>query len=98
MGFGVWEGGRHRASARWSDVARVRVLHRGARTSGQVRLELRLRDGSDIIIHPALPGFEEFVVAAEQRLHGMRPLHSWLPDVATPAITSDDVVLFERTR
>ena len=98
MGFGIWEGGRHRGSARWSDVARVRILHFGGRASGRMRLELRLRDGSDVIVHPSLPGFEEFVVAAEQRLHGMRPLTSWLPDVATSATASDEVVLFERTR
>lgn len=63
-----------------------------------MHLELRLRDGNDIIVHPALPGFEEFVVAAEKRLHGMRPLTSWLPDLAASATASDDVVLFERTR
>ena len=63
-----------------------------------MRVELRLRNGTDIVVHPQLPGFEEFVVVAEQRLHGMRPLTSWLPAMAKAGTAGDELVLFERTR
>lgn len=78
-------------------MVRVRVLDRHTRAGGRMRLELRLRNGTAIVVDSALPGFGEFVAVAEQRLHGMQPLSTWLPAVATAGTTGSELVLFERT-
>lgn len=96
MGFGVWEGGSHRASARWMDVVRVSIRMGGAMSAGGMCLALRVRDGADILVHDALPGFRSFLAAAETRLPGMQPLNAWWPEASLPAAGPDERVIFER--
>jgi hypothetical protein len=95
MGFGVWRGGRHLASARWTDVVRVRALGRESELTGRLRIALQLRDGSEVLVHEELPGFELFLAAAEAKLEGMPGSGTWMAAIQ-PAVTRKETVLFER--
>jgi hypothetical protein len=93
----VWHGGRHLASARWADVSQVRAFKPGEQTTDAVCVALRLRDGTEILVHEALPGFESFLAAAEARLPGMARRSAWWSAVVQPASARNETVLFERT-
>ena len=95
-GFGVWDGGRHRASARWSDVSRVRAFKQDEAKSDLVCVAVGLRDGSEILVHEEVPGFEPFLAAAESRLPGMQRRSAWLPAVVQPGFAPNETLLFER--
>ena len=95
-GFGVWQGGRHVASARWADVARVRAFRHDAVATHRVVVALRLRNDTEILIHQALPGFEAFLVAAEARLPGMARRSAWWAAMAEPLSAPSEMLLFER--
>ena len=97
-GFGVWNGGRHQASARWADVVRVRAFIGGEPEPGRVHVGLTLRDGSEVLVHDGVPGYQSFLGAAEAALRSMRPRASWLADVQASGAESSDVVLFDRSR
>ena len=97
-GFGVWQGGRHLASARWADVARVCAFRHDGPTSDGMVVALRLRDGTEILVHQELPGFEAFLVAAEARLPGISRRSAWWSAVLQPAAVRNEVLLFERAR
>ena len=94
-GFGVWQAGRHLASARWTDVVRVRALAGGSGTVSPLGLAVVLRDGTEVLIQDTLPGFIPFISAAETALPGMRRRATWLAD-ARQSETRADTVLFER--
>jgi len=96
-GFGVWQGSRHVASARWSDVVRVRAFTRDEATTGRVYVTLALRGGGEVSVYEALPGYQSFLAAAEAALPGMRPRAEWLTSVQEPAGSTDETVLFERS-
>ena len=95
-GFGVWQAGRHLASARWTDVVRVRALTSGAGAADSSGLALQLRDGTEILIHEALPGFVPFLAAAETTLPGMRRRGQSLATEGPPDVAQGETVLFER--
>jgi len=97
-GFGVWQAGRHVASARWSDVMRMRAATRDEATTGRVYVTLVLRDGMEVVVHEGLPGYQSFLAAAETALPGMRPRAAWLAAVQEPAGATDETLLFERKR
>lgn len=95
-GFGVWQGGRHVASARWTDVARVRAFTGAEATKDLLHVAVQLRDGSEVLVQEDVPGFEQFLAAAEKRLPGMLARSSWRRRPAQPAGASGEVVLYER--
>jgi hypothetical protein len=95
-GFGVWQAGRHLASARWTDVVRVRAFGRDAGATDPSVLGLRLRDGTEILVHEALPGFEPFLNAAETTLPGMSRRAVWLAGMGQSDVAQPETVLFER--
>ena len=95
MGFGVWQDGHHLASARWTDVMRVRTLGRESELTGRLRIVLHLRDGSEVLVHEELPGFELFLAAAEAKLEGLQRPGTWTAAIQ-PAVTRNETVLFER--
>ena len=97
-GFGVWREGRHQASARWTDVVRARAFKRDQLTTDLICVAFGLRDGSEILVHEELPGFEQFLVAAEVKLPGMQPRSAWWEVVAKPAFAPNETVVFERDR
>lgn len=96
-GFGVWNGGRHEASARWSDVVRVRAFS-GVEPAGAVKVGLTLRDGTEVLIHDRVPGYQSFLSAAESTLPGMRARAAWLAEVQPPAPPGSEALLFDRAR
>ncbi len=95
-GFGVWHAGRHLASARWTDVVRVRACGRDAGATDPPVLGLRLRDGTEILIHEAWPGFDPFLNAAEATLPGMSQRAVWLAGMRQSDVAQPETVLFER--
>ena len=95
-GFGVWQAGRHLASARWTDVVHVRALARSVGSADPSGLALRLRDGTEIRVHETLPGFVPFLTAAETTLLGMRRRADWLAAEGAPDGAQRETVLFER--
>ncbi len=97
-GFGVWNGGRHEASARWADILRVRAFTSGAPDSGRVNVGLTLRGGTEILVHDKVPGYQSFLAAAEAALPGMRARAAWLAEVQPPAAPGSEALLFDRSR
>ena len=95
-GFGVWQGGRHQASARWSDVVRVRAFRARTPAGGGTYLGLALRDGSEVRVHDNVPGYQSFVTAAAAALPGMRPHAAWLAALEPSMDEDEGTVLFER--
>lgn len=95
MGFGVWQGGHHVASARWADVVRVSAVRRDVVPTDGLTLALRLRDGTEILVHEALPGFEPFLAAAHARLPGIQRGATWTA-VRRHGVAPNETVLFER--
>lgn len=95
-GFGVWQAGRHVASARWTDVIRACLFKTDQPESEMLCVTLGLRDGTEVLINEELPGFEPFLAAAEAALSGMRKRADWLADVRSPAFMQHEMVLFER--
>jgi hypothetical protein len=87
-GFGLWNAGRHVMSARWTDVARIRVRGAVPPASGVV-LVVTQRNGAEIELPSTLTGWEAFVDAAPAMLPGMRP-------AATAPRDPEGIVLFER--
>ena len=94
-GFGIWQGGRHAASARWTDVARVRVSTRDQPTRAAA-VTVTLRDGTEVLLPEGLPGSEQFLATAEKALPGMTVRAVWRPKLAESASAGAEVVLFER--
>lgn len=74
-GFGVWQGTRHLASARWIDVVGIRAC---ADAGERVELTLALRDDTEVQVHESLPGYEAFLDAAEAALPTLRRRSDWL--------------------
>ncbi len=95
-GFGVWQDGRHLASARWVDVSQVRAFNHHELTTDRVRIALRLRNGTEILVHAEHPGFEQFLVAAEARLPGMLRRSAWWSAAVQPDSAPNEMLLFER--
>ena len=95
-GFGIWQAGRHLASARWSDVVRVRAMGGNAAASDDSVLVLSLRDGTEILVQESLPGFDPFLDAAETTLSGSSRKGSWLAGMGNSGVVEGDTVLFER--
>ena len=95
-GFGVWHGGRHQASARWTDVARVRALGADGMAAGRIRVVVLLDNGTEVIVHEQVPGYASFLAAAEKSLPGMRPRASWLASLHERTGAGTEAVLFER--
>ena len=95
-GFGVWQGGRHVASARWTDVARVRAFTGADATKDLLHVALRLRDGTEVLVQEDVPGFEQFLATAEKSLPGMLARSSWRRRPTQAAAASSEVVLYER--
>ena len=95
-GFGVWQAGRHLASARWTDVVRVRAVGRNAALTNASALVLLLRDGTEIIVDGTLPGFDPFLDAAEKTLPGMSQRATWLGLIGKSDVGQRETVLFER--
>jgi hypothetical protein len=56
---------------------------------------LGLRDGTEILVHEQLPGFERFLAAAESHLPGMQRQATWRAAGVQPSVTNE-TVLFER--
>ena len=94
-GFGVWQAGRHLASARWADVVRVRVMGRDASATDSSDLALLLRDGTEILVDGALRGFDPFLDAARTTL-GMSSRDMWIAGMERSRIAGEETVLFER--
>ena len=95
-GFGVWNGGRHQASARWADVVRVRAFTGGKPESGRVHVGLTLRDGTEVLVHDTVPGYQSFLAAAEAALPGMRAPAAWLAEVQVGGGAASEALLFDR--
>lgn len=95
-GFGVWHGGRHQASARWTDVARVRAVREGGAATGRIRLAVALDNATEVLIHEQVPGYASFLGAAERSLRGMIPRTSWMASLHEATGAGGEVVLFER--
>ncbi|MEO8577586.1 MAG: hypothetical protein ABI556_12830 [Gemmatimonadales bacterium] len=95
-GFGVWQAGRHLASARWTDVVRVRALGRDAGANDSSVLALELRDGTEILVRETLPGFGPFLDAAETALPGMSRIPALLAGAEQSDVAQSETVLFER--
>ena len=96
-GFGIWQDGRHAASGRWGDVVEVRLVERDAPEADPVIIiAMKLRDGCEVLLHERVPGFEQFLAAAERSLPGMRPRASWRAAAMPPAVPRNGTVLFER--
>ena len=95
-GFGVWQAGRHLASARWADVVRVRVMTRDASATDSSDLTLLLRDGTEILVDGALRGFDPFLDAAEKTLSGISSREVWAAGMEQSRIEGAERVLFER--
>ena len=96
-GFGVWQGGRHVASARWTDVERVVAVRSETASTPRLRVMLRLQGVDDVFLAADLPGFEHFLAVAEQSLPGMRRSTSWRKVEHPGASVQQDLVLFDRT-
>jgi hypothetical protein len=94
-GFGVWQAGRHLASARWTDVVRVRALRRDGETEPPV-LALKLRDGTEVLVQATLPGFGSFLDAAEKALPGMSGRTVLIAGTGKSDIIQTETILFER--
>ena len=95
-GFGVWQAGRHVASARWADVIRASLFKADQPESEMLCVTLGLRDGTEVLVNEELPGFEPFLAAAEDALPGMLRRTTWLAGVRNPAFVQREMVLFER--
>ena len=93
-GFGIWQAGRHVASARWTDVVHARALSCDQHAHELVCVALGLRDGTEVLVHGEIPGFEQFLAAAEAALPGMRPRATWLG--VHPGLAQPETVLFDR--
>lgn len=94
-GFGVWEGGRCVAAARWGDVERVAVS-RQTPSPALVALHVTLRDGAQVQLHAEVPGWNQFLAAASAALPGMvqgESARTALRDVPR----TGELVLFART-
>ena len=103
MGFGIWNGGRHELSARWSDVARVAAVQPGSGPDAPRRpaLVVTLADGREIALDPALAGWDAFVAAAPGMLAGMPSAPAWPHVLAQGAANraangAATVLLYER--
>ena len=94
-GFGVWQAGRHLASARWADVVRVRAIGRDASATDSSDIALLLRDGTEILVDGTLRGFDPFLDAAETTL-GMRSRDVWAAGLEQSRVAGEEAVLFER--
>src|SRR5688572_10389508 len=92
-GFGVWQGGRHQASARWTDVARVRAFRDGGVPSGRIQVALMLDNGTEVLVHEQFPGYASFLGSAEKSLAGIRPRASWMAALQDPSSAGVAVVL-----
>ena len=77
-------------------MVRVRVFKLDERTTDLVCVALRLRDGTEVLVHEELPGFESFLSAAESKLRGMQPRSVWWPAIAQSASAPNGAVIFER--
>lgn len=94
-GFGVWAAGKHQASARWSDVARVRARRTVDGDTTRISIALTLKAGAEVIVSDRVPGYQGFVGAAEVALRGMLPRATWLPRLEESG-SNGEVVLYER--
>ena len=65
-------------------------------TTTRLIIAVTLRDGTEVLLHEEVPGFEQFLAAAERALPGMRPRASWRGAVTHPPMTPTGTVLFER--
>ena len=97
-GFGVWFGGKHQASARWSDVSRVRAFRSSDGHGGGICIGLTLKTGAEVLVHDAVPGYAGFIGAAEVALRGMVPRATWTAELGESGSSASEMVLYERGR
>lgn len=93
-GFGLWQGGRHLASARWSDVVRVRAFRAG--DAGGFSIGVALRASDEVVIPHDLPGCPSFLKAAETALTGMRAPGPWMASEPQMEGANTEIVLYAR--
>jgi hypothetical protein len=94
--FAILRGGRPLASARWDDVLRLLAYKRDEFTTDLVCLDIELRGGRILSVHEEVPGWEDFLDAAERALPDMHSFRSWFPQVAQPPFARSEHVVFER--
>ena len=95
-GFGLWRGGRHAGSARWSDVSRIQATVDRTSAEPGVLVRVALDTGMVLDLVDTLPGWAGFLAAAADRLPGMPRLAAWLPALLAPTSAEAERVLFER--
>ena len=95
-GFGVWFRGKHQASARWSDVARVRAFRRVEAPHRRIFVGLMLKSGIEVFVHEDVPGYQSFLGAAEAALRGMVPRAKWIAEMQHPSADGLETVLYQR--
>lgn len=94
--FAILRGGRPVGSARWDDVLRIRAYKRDELTTDLVCLDVELQDGTTWFVHEEVPGWEDFLDAAERALAGLQSFRSWFPEVAQPPFARSERVIYER--
>ena len=95
-GFGLWLGGRCIAAGKWSDVSRVRAYTRREGDTAGLCVAMTLRDGSEVEVHEAAPGWKDFLGNVPTRLPGMPPAEAWV-DAVKALPVGDETILYERT-
>lgn len=97
-GFALWVGSRCAASARWSDVRRLRAYRQAGTGPDAICLGVDLADGTVMELKEQAPGFDAFLDRASVVLPGLLPFTAWHPALTLAASTGEGIVLFERKK